>query len=155
MKKQLSEQQNQFFEQNRGNLLSYIHKSRTGRTHDLIIKNFGSSPAKLLSLVIQPDLDWSKAGQDGVKEFNVTKLKHIFLAPQQHVGTIFDFTHFDKNVLDVEICYETCGKKFTEQYSIDINYIHKLLTIEPQIKDELSALKQINSSITSLSDKFI
>ncbi len=54
MKKQLNEQQKQYFEQNRGNLIFYVQKSITGITHDLIIKNFGNSPAKLLSLKITP-----------------------------------------------------------------------------------------------------
>lgn len=43
----------------------------------------------------------------------------------------------------------------TENYSIDIDFIGNLLTMEPEIKDELSALKNINKSITALSDKFI
>lgn len=155
MRKQLDEQKIQYFEQNRGNLVFYINKSNIGITHDLIIKNFGNSPARLLSLKITPDLDWEKAGQVGVEEFNVTKLNNIFLAPQQHIGTIFDFTHFDEKVLDIDICYTTCGKEFTEQYKIDINYLHKVFTLEPKIDNELSALKYINESITSLSDKFI
>jgi len=155
MKKQLSEQQKQYFEQNRGNLLFYICKSGTCITHDLIIKNFGNSPARLTSLKISPDLDWEKSGHNTVKEFNISNLKNIFLAPQQHVGTIFDFTSFKENILDIKICYETCGKEFSEQYTIDINYLHKVLTASPKIDDELSALKYINKSIISLSDKFI
>lgn len=82
MQKQLTEQKNQYFEENRGNLIFYICKSSIGITHDLIIKNFGNSPAKLLSLKISPDLDWSKAGQAGVDDFNITKLNNIFLAPR-------------------------------------------------------------------------
>ena len=46
-------------------------------------------------------------------------------------------------------------KMITENYSIDIDFIGNLLTMEPEIKDELSALKNINKSITALSDKFI
>ena len=91
MKKQLCEQQKQYFDQNRGNLIFYVQKSITGITHDLIIKNFGNSPAKLLSLKITPDLDWKKAGQSNIDDFNISKLNNIFLAPQQHIGTIFDF----------------------------------------------------------------
>ena len=155
MKKQLCEQQKQYFDQNRGNLIFYVQKSITGITHDLIIKNFGNSPAKLLSLKITPDLDWKKAGQSNIDDFNISKLNNIFLAPQQHIGTIFDFSNFNETELDVEICYSTCGQTFTEQYKVDLNYLHKVLSLEPQIKDELSALKQINKSLTSLSDKFI
>lgn len=151
----LKEMRNQLNEQNRGNLIFYIAKSDVGITHDLIIKNFGNSPAKLISLKITPDLDWSKAGQSGVVDFNITKLNNIFLAPQQHIGTIFDFTHYEENELDVEICYSTCDKHFTESYKIDLNYLHKVLRTEPTIDNELQALKHINKSINALSDKFI
>ena len=155
MQKQLTEQKNQYFEENRGNLIFYICKSSIGITHDLIIKNFGNSPAKLISLKISPDLDWSKAGQTGVDDFNITKLNNIFLAPRQHIGTIFDFNNFNETELDIEIKYTTCGKEFTEQYKIDLNYLHKVFTLEPRIENELTALKYINKSITALSDKII
>lgn len=155
MRKQLNEQKAQYFEQNRGNLIFYISKSDIGITHDLIIKNFGNSPAKLISLKITPDLDWSKAGQTGVDDFNITKLNNIFLAPQQHIGTLFDFTNYEETELDVEICYTTCEKQFTENYKIDLNYLHKVLRTEPKIDNELQALKYINKSINALSDRFI
>ena len=155
MRKQLNEQKGQYFEQNRGNLIFYISKSDIGITHDLIIKNFGNSPAKLISLKITPDLDWSKAGQTGVDDFNITKLNNIFLAPQQHIGTLFDFTNYEETELDVEICYTTCEKQFTENYKIDLNYLHKVLRTEPKIDSELQALKYINKSINALSDRFI
>ena len=100
-------------------------------------------------------LDWSKAGQSGVVDFNITKLNNIFLAHQQHIGTIFDFTHYEENELDVEICYSACNKQFTESYKIDLNYLHKVLRTEPKIDNELQALKYINKSINALSDKFI
>ena len=155
MQKQLNEQKNQYFEENRGNLIFYITKSSISVTHDLIIKNFGNSPAKLISLKISPDLDWSKSGQAHVNDFNITKLNNIFLAPHQHIGTVFDFRKFEENELDIEIKYTTCGKEYTEQYKIDLNYLNKVFTLEPDIKDEFTALKYINKSITSLSDKFI
>lgn len=155
MRKQLNEQKTQYFEHNRGNLIFYISKSDIGITHDLIIKNFGNSPAKLISLKITPDLDWSKAGQTGVDDFNITKLNNIFLAPQQHIGTLFDFTNYEETELDVEICYTTCEKQFTENYKIDLNYLHKVLRTEPKIDNELQALKYIYKSINALSDKFI
>lgn len=155
MRKQLKEQQNQYFEQNRGNILFYICKSDVSVTHDLIIKNFGNSPAKLLSLEISPDLDWSKAGNADIKQFNVSNLKNIFLAPQQHIGTIFDFSNYDDEKFDIKLSYETCGKLIKEEYSIDINCLHNVLTLDPEIKDVLSALKYINRSITALSNKFI
>lgn len=155
MKKQLAEQKNQYFEQNRGSLIFYISKNEVGGLHSLIIKNFGNSPAKLLSLKIIPDLDWNKAGQTGLNRFNITNLKNVFLAPQQHISSGFDFRSYPDKSFDIEICYETCGKTITEKYSVDIDFIGNLLTMEPQITNELSALKNINKSITALSDKFI
>ena len=155
MRKQLHEQQNQYFEQNRGNLIFYIQKSSTGTSHDLIVKNFGNSPAKLLSLKINPDLDWSKIDRPNISNFNITKLKNIFLAPQQHIETVFNFNDFKESELDVEICYSTCGKEFKEEYKVDINYLRRVLTVEPKIDNELSALKNINKSITNLSNRFI
>lgn len=134
MRKQLKEQQNQYFEQNRGNILFYIRKSDVSVTHDLIIKNFGNSPAKLLSLEISPDLDWSKAGNADIKQFNVSNLKNIFLAPQQHIGTIFDFSNYDDEKFDIKLSYETCGKLIKEEYSIDINCLHNVLTWECEEK---------------------
>ena len=126
-------------------ILTYKNLSEMKKQlNEQLIKNFGNSPAKLMSLKISPDLDWSKTGHSNISEFNITKLSNIFLAPQQHICTIFDFTDFDKTELAVEIHYSTCGKEFTESYNVDLNYIHKVLSVEPDIKDELSALKNIN-----------
>ena len=155
MKNQLSEQKDQYFEQNRGNLVFYISKNEVSAFHSLIIKNFGNSPAKLLSLKIYPALDWDKAGQSELGNFNISNLQNIFLAPQQHISSGFDFRSYPDKKFDVEICYETCGKTIIENYSIDIDFIGNLITMEPQIKDDLSALKNIYKAITSLSDKFI
>lgn len=155
MKKQLAEQKNQYFEQNRGNLIFYISKNDVSSFHSLIIKNFGNAPAKLISLKINPNLDWEKAGQNGLDNFNIANLKNVFLAPQQHISSGFDFRSYPDKKFEITICYETCGKTLTENYSIDIDFIGNVLTMEPHIDDELSALKNINKSITALSDKFI
>ena len=64
-------------------------------------------------------------------------------------------TIFPSYALAVEIHYSTCGKEFTESYNVDLNYIHKVLSVEPDIKDELSALKNINKAINFLSNKFV
>lgn len=155
MKKQLAEQKNQYFEQNRGNLIFYISKAGNSMLHSLIIKNFGNSPAKLISLKIDPDLDWNKAGHTGLSQLNITNLKNIFLAPQQHISSEFDFSHYPDTIFNIEICYETCGKEISEKYVIDINYTSKLLTARPSINTPVDALKSINESIISLSEKFI
>ena len=155
MRKQLAEQQKQYFEQNRGNLIFYISKSEVSAFHSLIIKNFGNSPVKLLSLKIDPDLNWDKAGQSELSEFNISNLKNIFLAPQQHISSGFDFRSYPDEKFDIEISYETCDKTITEKYSIDLDFIGNLISMEPQIKDEVAALKNIYKAVVSLSDKFI
>jgi len=155
MRNQLAEQQKQYFEQNRGNLIFYISKNGHDFIHSLIIKNFGSSPAKLLSLKITPELDWNRIGENNINQFNITNLKNIFLAPKQHVSSIFDFRSYPDQQFQIEISYETCGKIITENYSIDLDYTSKLLSLHPDIKDEKHALECINDSIISLSDKFI
>lgn len=155
MQKQLAEQQSQYFEQNRGNLIFYITKSGSSVLHSLVVKNFGNSPAKLLSIEIIPDLDWEKVGQADMKKFNISNLNNIFLAPQQNITSSFDFRSYPDKQFEVKLTYETCKKTFTEEYSINIDFMEKTLKTEPQIKDEVSALKNINRSIESLSDKFI
>ena len=54
-----------------------------------------------------------------------------------------------------DLHYTTCDKEYIEKYRIDINYLDKVLTLEPKIENELSALKNINKSIVSLSEQFI
>ena len=77
MKKQLNEQKNQYFEQNRGNIVFYIAKNGVDVFYSLIIKNFGNSPAKLLSLKMTPDLEWGKAGEKDLNDFS----RQILLNP--------------------------------------------------------------------------
>ncbi|MDD6291708.1 MAG: hypothetical protein PUA77_07985, partial [Lachnospiraceae bacterium] len=47
------------------------------------------------------------------------------------------------------------GKEISEKYVIDINYTSKLLTARSSINTPVDALKSINESIISLSEKFI
>lgn len=58
-----------------------------------------------------------------------SEAKNVFLAPQQHISSGFDFRDYPDKVFDVEISYETCGKVITENYTIDINFIGNILTI--------------------------
>lgn len=79
----------------------------------------------------------------------------MFFCTTTHISSGFDFRDYPDKVFEVEVSYETCGKVITENYTIDINFIGNILTMEPKIRDELSALKHINKSIKHLSDKFI
>lgn len=155
MRKQLQEQKDQYFEQNRGNLIFYITRSDTSVMHSLIIKNFGNSPAKLINLKIDPKIDWNKSGEPSLEAFNVTNLKNVLLAPSQNIASCFDFRNYPDKVFNIEISYETCGKTFIDAYTIDIDCLGQVVHMEPQIKDEISALKNIYKAITALSEKFI
>lgn len=153
--KNLKEIRNQFFEQNRGNLIFYIDKTKDGVTHSLILKNFGNSPAKLLSIQITPSLDWNKTSIGLTEEFNFSNCKNVFLAPNQHILSEFDFRNYPDKIFQITIDYETCGRTISETYSIDLHFSHVLISTNKQINNELSALKAINQSIQQLSNKFL
>lgn len=153
--KNLSEIRKQFFEQNRGNLVFYFDNLKTSSNYSLILKNFGNSPAKLISLEIQPELDWNKTSTGIPDSFNITNCKNVFLAPNQHISTIFDFENYEDQIFQISISYETCGKTISESYTLDLQFAKHLLYTEPEIKNELSALKQINKSIQQFSDRFL
>lgn len=153
--KNLKEIRNQFFEQNRGNLVFYIDKLKSGLFHSLIIKNYGNSPAKLLNISISPPLDWNKAETQLPNELNISNCKNAFIPPNRYISTEFDFREYPDQVFDISLTYETCGTIFTDSYVIDIRFNKHLLYTSPQIKDELRALKEINDSIQRLSDRFL
>lgn len=151
----LKEIRNQFFEQNRGQLVFYIDYSAVESFSYLILKNFGNSPAKLKYIKFTPDLSWNSVGKPNLEKFDFSQLKNIFLAPNQHVKSSFELSKSSLDSFETEICYETCGKTFTEKYIIDLTYTHCTLHDDPDIKNEITGLKHINRSIRKLSDKFI
>ena len=89
-------------------------------------------------------MEWVKAGENDLNDFNITNLKNVFFAPQQHISSGFDFRDYPDKVFEVEISYETCGKVITENYTIDINFIGNILTMEPKIRDEDVYKRQIH-----------
>lgn len=151
----LKEIRNQFFEQNRGNLVFYIDKLNSGILHSLVIKNYGNSPAKLLSISISPELDWDKTKANLPNKFNISNCHNVFIAPKHHIMTEFDFRDYPDQVFQIGLIYETCGKTLTESYTIDLRFSHHLISSSTTIKDELKALKEINNSIQKLSDRFL
>lgn len=153
--KNLKEIKKQFFEQNRGSLVFYITKTNDDILDWTIIKNFGNSPAKLLSLKITPELDWKKAGTEELGTAILTNAKNIFLAPGQHIKSAFDFRNYPETKFEVELTYETCGKTFSDKYNIDLNYAEYTITLDPSIKDEISGLKYIYKGIKTLNDRFL
>lgn len=153
--KNLKEIRVQFFEQNRGQLVFYITRTNDDLMYSTIIKNYGNSPAKLIHLKITPDLDWNKAGTSEMGNFIISNVKNVFIPPTNHIKSFFDFRTYPDSKFDIEIKYETCGRTFTEYYSIDLDCYEYIVNLEPQMKDNTSALKHIHKSIKDLNDKFL
>jgi hypothetical protein len=153
--KNLKEIRNQFFEENRGQLVFYITKTNDDLFDWTVIKNFGNSPAKLISLKLSPELDWSKAGTNELKSAILTNAKNIFLAPGQHIKSAFDFRKYPEHCFKVELTYETNGKTFEDSYVVDLNYTEYVVTLEPTIKDEATGLKYIYKGLKTLNDRFL
>lgn len=152
--KNILEIRNQFFEQNRGNLLFLIVDRGSG-LYSTVVKNFGNSPAKLISLTIDPELDWSKTKGNIPQKFVISKCKNVFIAPGQLIESFFDFSGYPDEKFHIDITYETLNKRMTESYDIDLAYNHRLVDAKITIKDTTGGLRQINNSVRELSDRFL
>ena len=75
------------------------------------------------------------------------------MAPKQSICSTFWFDNYPDKEFSVKLVYETCGNTYTEEYSINLNFQNIVLTSKPDIQNELSALKHINDSISSLAEK--
>lgn len=157
--KNLKEIRNQFFEQNRGNLIFSFSEVKSGGFRSTILKNYGKSPVKLISLKITPELNWSKIadGDYGGLKTNpvLSNCKNVFLAPNQFISSDFYFEDYPDETFNVEIDYETCGKRFNTSYIIDLKYGDNLAKSVPHIKDQYKILKEISRNIEQLSDRFL
>lgn len=145
-------------ESNRANIVFYIDYNPGCNMYFLIIKNFGNSIGKLLSVAITPKLSWDKTK---FKQHLVplTEAKDILLAPNQKVSSWFDFKDYPDKKFSVIVKYETLGKKYVEKYTIDLNYINNIdwlnqYAFDDHTKDYKNVLYKINSSIKDLTDKF-
>lgn len=56
----------QNFEQNRGNIVFFLHHDSLYSHYYIVIKNFGKSPAIINSICTTPILDWSKTQNNDV-----------------------------------------------------------------------------------------
>lgn len=142
------------FEESRAYITFYIDKFKNDIFSTLIIKNFGKSSGKLISITLNPPLDWSKTKTD-INLKPLTECKNIYLAPNQSVKSLFDFRDQSIKVFEVSITYETLGKTFTDNYQIDLSYRANVITSTPRIEDKLDALKSIHESIDKLSQKVL
>ena len=152
MKKQLNEQQQQNFEHNRGTLLFYIVKADVNQMHTLVLRNFGNSPTKLLSFSINPGLDWNWNKPDNsIPNLNFSNINNLFLAPNQYISSLFNFTDYKDKEFEVTIKYVTLHKEFTEKYTINIEYIKNIVYTLPNTSNEKESLESIAKSLDILS----
>ena len=153
----LREIRKQFFEQNRGMLVFYINKMNY--EYDwMIVKNYVNCPAELIYLKITPELDWEKSDIPNIeqmKESIISNAKNVFLAPKQHIKSMFDFRKYDDTELNVEIKYKTCGKVFIEKYKIDLKYKDYIVSLKHDPKEKIGYLEYIHEEIKGLNDKFL
>lgn len=154
--KNLREIKEQFFEQNRGNLIFYIVQTKSGSFYSLVLKNFGNSPAKLLSLTIDPDITWSKTKLDFMNDVDsMSSFENVFLAPNQSLISDFDFDDYPDEIFKVRLKYITCGRTLEETYTINLHCSDSLIFTSPTLKTELDALKAISENIQSLVKRFL
>lgn len=145
-------------ESNRAQIVFYIDYNPTCNMYFLIIKNFGNSIGKLISIDINPKLDWNKTN---LKQelIPLTEAKDILLAPKQKVSSWFDFKDYPDKKFKVKVKYETLNKIYEDEYSIDLDYINNIdwltqYSFDDQSKDNKEVLYKINNSIKDLTDKF-
>lgn len=151
----LKEIQKQFFEQNRGNLVLYVDHLKGRPSHTLILKNYGNSPAKLLHLELEPPLDWTKTKWNLSAQKTPFDTPNIFLAPNASIRSDFDFHEYPDRLFNVKIKYKTCGRVFSENYTLNVQYFEDETKIEHDPGQIPSILKNIDQSIQALSDRFL
>ncbi len=152
MRKQLDEQKNQYFEQNRGNVIFYLYHDTLYSEDYIVLKNFGNSPAIISSIETTPKLSWNNPD---LQDFDIDNLKNIMLAPGQHIKTVYDFDSTEIKKIDVCVNYVSCNKSFTETYSIDLDYTNRTMHLDSSPEDPIGAINKVAKSIDSLSDKII
>ncbi|SKB01178.1 hypothetical protein SAMN05443428_1548 [Caloramator quimbayensis] len=140
-------------EENRAYIVFYIVPSSSKAFHNLVLKNFGKSAGKVLSLKIDPQLDYQKScslsGFDNPLFFESNK---IYLAPNQFVTSVFDFRNYPDRIFNVIIEYESLGRTFKESYQIDYSFALNTFSASPTINDIPKGLQYINESIQELID---
>ncbi|MDB8564562.1 hypothetical protein [Turicibacter sanguinis] len=136
----------------RAYIVFYIKKERAQSDYSLIIKNYGQSGGKLISIDIDPPLSYDKSCY-AIDRKVITDHKNIFLAPGQSLKSVFSFRQYPDTFFNVKVTYETLGEIYTDTYSINLDYTDSILQSEPTIRDTAEALKQINKSIREVSDK--
>ena len=153
----LKQSSNAIIESSRANIVFYID-TLTGAQQFLTLKNFGNSVGKILSVKIHPELDYSKNPNMSNKPNPVlVDYSNILLAPNQCIKSWFPFSDYPDKELKVHIEYETLGKTYKENYSIDLSYIKAIDYLQKDsfhTKDEKTALVDIGNTLRRFSERF-
>ncbi|MCA0579740.1 hypothetical protein KWK63_011660 [Clostridioides difficile] len=67
--------------------------------------------------------------------------------------TIFHFHGYPDSEFNVTIKYTTCGKTFTENYTLNIEPYKVSLSNEFNVENQLIGLREINRSLLEISNK--
>ena len=135
-------------ESSRADIVFYID-TLTGAQQFLTIKNFGKSVGKVLDIKITPELNYSKNPI-------LVDYTNILLAPNQCVKSWFPFSDYPDKRFDVYIKYETLGKPYEYNYTIDLSYIKAidyLYKSPTDVQSEKSALVDIGNTLRRISEK--
>ncbi len=150
----LKQSNNAITESSRANIMFYID-TLTGGQNYLVLKNFGNSVGKVLDIDISPNIQYSKSN-DNAKMSVITEFTNITLAPGQYIKSWFDFTDYPDKIFNVKLKYETLGKTYEENYTLNISYINSidyLSVYSLDVVDEKEALLKINNSLLRLNEK--
>ena len=154
--KTLKQSSNAIIESSRANIVFYVDTLAGGQQF-LVLKNFGNSLGKLTKIEITPQLDYTKHPNLSNKPNPVlVDYKNVLLAPNQSVKSWFPFSKYPDKKFNIHIEYETLGKPYDADYSIDLSYIEAIdyLYKSPgDVRDEKSALVDIGNTLRRISEK--
>lgn len=155
--KTLKQSNKVFEESSRANIVFYID-TLTGGQQFLVIKNFGNSIGKIISIDISPKPDYAKSPKlSGKPNPVITDYKNILLAPNQSIKSWFPFSRYPDKEFNITVKYSTLGKEYIENYSINLAYIEAIDYLQKSsshIDDEKEALVSINNTLLRISEKF-
>lgn len=145
-------------ESSRANIMLYFDVSSKSNSY-IVLKNFGNSSGKIINIKISPELYPYKG-----TTMNITNaidkgidFTNVVLAPNQAIRTWFPFINHPDKQFQIKLSYKTLGKIYTENYSLNINYVDKLNYLYVKsidINDDKEALVTINNTLMRLTEKF-
>lgn len=141
-------------ESNRAYIVFYIDSNPRYSSYKLVLRNFGKTSGRVINIKLDPILSFDKSNYD-INFKTIADCKNIYLAPNQYIVSEFPLNKYKEDKFKVEVKYETLSKIIIESYDIDLTYTNTILYTQPEIKDNLDALGDINRSIQSISDKLL